>query len=221
MRYLNDAFVQFFELIHKGVTVVFVNQDFAYGISIILVTLIIRLILFPLSLKQTRSSFAMAEVQPEAKKLQDKYKNDPQKAQAEVMKLYKEKGASPFSGCLPMLIQWPIFIALYYVFNNLTGISGVSFLWIKDLAKADIILAILSGITTYYSGMLMMPATGESAQAKQTQIMNASMSIFMVFISWKLRSALVMYWVINNLIQVGQTLLIKKWDSKKKKAIKA
>jgi len=150
--------------------------------------------------------------------LQDKYKNDPQKAQAEVMKLYKEKGASPFSGCLPMLIQWPIFIALYYVFNNLTGISGVSFLWIKDLAKADIILAILSGITTYYSGMLMMPSTGD--QAKQTQIMNASMSIFMVFISWKLRSALVMYWVINNLVQVGQTMLIKKWDAKKKEAKK-
>jgi len=218
LSYLNNAFVQFFELIHKEVTVVFVNQDFAYGISIILVTLIIRLILFPLSLKQTRSSFAMTAVQPEAKKLQDKYKNDPQKAQAEVMKLYKEKGASPFSGCLPMLIQWPIFIALYYVFNNLTGISGVSFLWIKDLAKADIILAILSGITTYYSGMLMMPSTGD--QAKQTQIMNASMSIFMVFISWKLRSALVMYWVINNLVQVGQTMLIKKWDAKKKEAKK-
>lgn len=221
MSYLNNAFVQFFELIHRGVDVVFVNQNISYGISIILVTLIIRLILFPLSLKQTRSSFAMTEIQPEAKKLQDKYKNDPQKSQAELMKLYKEKGASPFSGCLPMLIQWPIFIALYYVFNNLAGISGVSFLWIKDLAQRDIILAILSGITTYYSGMLMMPATGEPSQAKQTQIMNTSMSIFMVFISWKLRSALVLYWVINNLIQVAQTVLIKKWDSKKKEINKA
>lgn len=221
MSYLNNAFVQFFELIHRSVNVVFANQNISYGVSIILVTLIIRLILFPLSLKQTRSSFAMTEIQPEAKKIQDKYKNDPQKSQAEVMKLYKEKGASPFSGCLPMLIQWPIFIALYYVFNNLAGISGVSFLWIQDLAQRDIILAVLSGITTYFSGKLMMPSVGDSPQAKQTQMMNTMMSIFMVFVSWKLRSALVLYWVINNLIQVGQTIVIKKWDAKKKELKKA
>jgi len=157
----------------------------------------------------------MSEIQPEAKKLQDKYKSDPKKSQEELMKLYKEKGASPFSGCLPMLIQWPIFIALYYVFNHLAGISGVHFLWISDLGKRDIILAILSGITTYFSGMLMMPPSGEPAQAKQTQLMNASMSIFMIFISWKLNSALVLYWVVNNLVQVAQTVLIKKFDKKK------
>lgn len=215
MRYINDAFVQFFEFIHKGVQVVIANPDWSYGIAIILVTLIIRLLILPLSIKQTKSSIAMSELQPETKKLQDKYKNDPQKAQEELMKLYKEKGASPFSGCLPMLIQWPIFIALYYVFNNLSGISGVHFLWIRDLAQRDIVLAVISGITTYYSGILMMPASGDSAQAKQTQIMNVSMSIFMVFISWKLRSALVLYWVVNNLIQIIQTIVMKKMDFKK------
>jgi YidC/Oxa1 family membrane protein insertase len=132
-----------------------------------------------------------------------------------MMKLYKEKGASPFSGCLPMLIQWPIFIALYYVFNTLTGISGVHFLWVRDLAQRDVILAVISGITTYYSGILMMPPSGDPAQSKQTQIMNVSMSIFMVFISWKLRSALVLYWVVNNLIQIIQTIVMKKMDLKK------
>lgn len=215
MRYINDAFVQFFEFIHKGVEVVIANPDWSYGIAIILVTLIIRLIILPLSIKQTKSSIVMSEIQPETKRLQEKYKNDPQKAQEEMMKLYKEKGASPFSGCLPMLIQWPIFIALYYVFNTLTGIEGVQFLWIRDLAQRDIILAVISGITTYYSGILMMPPSGDSAQAKQSQIMNVSMSIFMVFISWKLRSALVLYWVVNNLIQIIQTIVMKRLDFKK------
>ncbi|MGE5627100.1 MAG: membrane protein insertase YidC [Solirubrobacterales bacterium] len=215
MRYINDAFVQFFELIHKGVASVIVSPDWSYGISIILVTLIIRVILLPLSVKQTKSSIAMSELQPETKKLQEKYKNDPQKAQEELMKLYKEKGASPFSGCLPMLIQWPIFVALYYVFNTLTGINGVHFLWIRDLAKADIILAVLSGITTYSSGILMMPPSGDTAQSKQTQIMNASMAVFMVFISWKLRAALVLYWTVNNIVQILQTVVMKKMDLKK------
>jgi YidC/Oxa1 family membrane protein insertase len=209
LQYLNSAFVQFFELVHQWVTMAIPNKNFSYGFAIILMTLIIRLILLPLNIKQTKSSIAMSELQPETKKIQEKYKNDPQRAQQEMMKLYKEKGANPLSGCLPMLIQWPIFIALYYVFNNLTGINGVHFLWIQDLAKRDIVLAILSGITTYYSGSLMMP-TGDSAQAKQSATMNIGMSIFMIFISWSLKSALVLYWVVNNLIQITQTLVMKK-----------
>ncbi|WML36440.1 membrane protein insertase YidC [Clostridium sp. OS1-26] len=209
MQYLNSAFVQFFELVHQWVTMAIPNKNISYGLAIILMTLIIRLILLPLNIKQTKSSIAMSELQPETKKIQEKYKNDPQRAQQEMMKLYKEKGANPLSGCLPMLIQWPIFIALYYVFNNLTGINGVHFLWIQDLAKRDVVLAVLSGITTYYSGSLMMP-TGDSAQAKQSATMNIGMSIFMIFISWSLKSALVLYWVVNNLIQITQTLVMKK-----------
>ena len=209
MQYLNSAFVQFFELVHQWVTMVTPNKNISYGFAIILMTLIIRIILLPLNIKQTKSSIAMSELQPETKKIQEKYKNDPQRAQQEMMKLYKEKGANPLSGCLPMLIQWPIFIALYYVFNNLSGINGVHFLWIQDLAKRDIVLAVLSGITTYYSGALMMPA-GDSAQAKQSATMNIGMSIFMIFISWSLKSALVLYWVVNNLIQITQTLAMKK-----------
>ncbi|WP_123054933.1 membrane protein insertase YidC [Clostridium sp. JN-1] len=214
MKYLNNAFVQFFNFIHQGVVTVIPNKDISYGVTIILVTLIIRLIILPLNIKQTKSSIIMSKIQPETKKIQDKYKNDPQKAQQEMMKLYKEKGVNPLGGCLPMLIQWPIFIALYYVFNNLQGINGVHFLWIQDLAKRDIILALLAGITTYYSGILMMP-TGDNAQAKSTTTMNIAMSGFMVFISWSLKSALVLYWVINNLIQIAQTLIMKKVSDSK------
>lgn len=209
MQYLNNAFVQFFEFVHQSVSLLFPSKNVSYGVAIILVTVIIRLILLPLNIKQTKSSIAMNELQPETKKIQEKYKNDPQRSQQEIMKLYKEKGANPLSGCLPMLIQWPIFIALYYVFNNLHGISGVHFLWINDLAKRDVVLAVLSGLTTYFSGSLMMPS-GNSAQAKQSATMNISMSVFMIFISWSLKSALVLYWVINNTIQIIQTLVMKK-----------
>lgn len=214
MQYLNNAFVQFFEFLHHSVTSVIPNQNISYGIAIILMTVIIRIIILPLGIKQARSSLIMNEIQPEVKKLQEKYKKDPQKAQQEMMKLYKEKGASPFSGCLPLLIQWPILIALYYVFNNLSGINGVSFLWIKDLAKTDIFLAILSGITTYLSGYLMMTSSN-SEQAKQAKTMNIGMSVVMVIMSIKFKAALVLYWVVSNLIQMAQTVVLKKIEMKK------
>ena len=208
MQYLNDAFVRFFNFLHSFVISFIPNPNVSYGIAIILMTIIIRLIILPLGIKQLRSSFVMNEIQPEIKKLQEKYKKNPQRAQEEMMKLYKEKGASPFSGCLPLLIQWPLLLALYYVFNNLTGINGVSFLWMKDLAKTDFLLAIISGATTYISGIIVMPTTGE--QAKQSKMMNIGMAIFMVYMSMKFKSALVLYWVVSNLIQIAQTLVIKK-----------
>jgi len=210
LKYLNNAFVQFFAFIHAAVSNVISNPNFSYGIAIILVTLIIRLLILPLNIKQTKSSLRMNELQPEIKKLQAKYKNDPQRLNKKTMELYKEKGVNPLGGCLPLLIQWPIFIALYYVFNTLTGINGVSFLWVKDLAKPDVVLAVLSGATTYFSGTLM--ASGDSSQAGQMKSMNIGMSIFMIVISWKLKSALVLYWVINNLIQIIQTVIMKKME---------
>jgi YidC/Oxa1 family membrane protein insertase len=186
------------------------NPNLSYGLAIILVTLIIRIVILPLTIKQQKSTFAMNEIQPEVKKIQERYKKDPQKAQELTMKLYKEKGASPFSGCLPLLIQWPIFLALYFVFYNLQGINGVHFLWIADLTQSDMILAFLAAITTYFSGMISMPTNAaDPAQAKQTKMMNIGMSIFMVFICWKLRSALVLYWVINNVIQIVQAVIMK------------
>lgn len=215
MSYLNDALVKFFEMIHQLVAGFITNPNYSYGIAIILVTLIIKLVLLPLNIKSIRSSVRMNEIQPETKKIQEKYKNDPQRSQQEVMKLYKEKGINPLGGCLPILIQWPILIALYYVFNNISGINDVSFLWVKDLAQADVILAVLSGATQYYAGLLMAPP-GDSPQAKQSSTMNLSMSVFMIFISWKLKAALVLYWVTSNIIQMGQTLLTKKLEERHK-----
>lgn len=221
MNFINNALKSFFELLHEGIKIVGItNPNVSYGLSIILFTIIVRLILLPLNLKQMRSQSAMQEMQPEIKKIQDKYKNDPQKAQQEMMRLYKEKGSSPMSGCLPLLIQLPILWALFYVFRTIdTGGTVVSFLWVKNLFGVDQyhILPILSGVTQYIS-MLMMPTAADPAQAKQASTMNIGMSIFMVFMAWNFTAALVLYWVVNNLIQMGQNLLIKRINFKEKGA---
>ncbi|QGU96751.1 membrane protein insertase YidC [Clostridium bovifaecis] len=222
-NWLNNALVQFFSMIHNGVHSIIGNPNISYGLTIILVTVIIRLVLFPLNYKQIRSQVKMNEIQPELKKVQEKYKNDPQRQQQEVMKLYKDKGVNPLGGCLPLLLQWPILIALYYVFNNLgtiePNIANVTFLGLKLMGTATSnpgtwILPILSGVLTYLSTAIMTPGGGNSAQAKQARNMSVGMSIFITYMSFRFTSALVLYWVTNSLIQIGQTVLMKAIDNK-------
>lgn len=221
--WLNNAFIKFFTNIHSAVHGVIGNPNISYGLTIILVTIIIRLLLFPLNYKQIRSQVMLNEIQPEIKQMQSKYKNDPQRQQQELMKLYKEKGVNPLGGCLPLLIQWPILIALYYVFNNLStidpNINTVTFLGLQLMGRATSnpttwILPVLSGALTYYSTIMMTPK-GNNAQAKQTMTMGISMSVLITFMSFKFTSALVLYWVTNSLFQIGQTLLMKKMEAKK------
>lgn len=216
MSWLNNILIDFFKYVHTIVYMGVPNKSFSYGLAIILFTIIIRIILLPLNIKQTRSQVKMTEIQPEVKKLQEKYKNDPQKSQQEMMKLYKEKGVNPMGGCLLLIVQLPILWALFYVFKNIPEFKNYGFLWIKILDKPDTyrILPILSGATQFMS-MILMSAKGNDAQAKQTNTMNISMSIFMVFMSWNFNAALVLYWVVNNLIQIAQTVVMKKIDKKK------
>lgn len=223
MSFLNGTFGQFFTFIHSLIASVIPNPNYSYGLAIIAFTAIIRICLLPLTMKQIKSQVKMQEVQPLVKEIQAKYKKDPKKSQEEVMKLYKETGSNPISGCLPLIIQLPIIWALFYVFNNLTAISGVSFLWIKDLAKpeqhlniAKLILPILSTVTTYISSRLMTPS-GDNAQAKQTSTMNTAMALVFGFMSINFKPAIVLYWVTQNLFQIGQTIFMKKMDHKVKK----
>lgn len=233
LNFINEGLSKFYYYIQGGIQSVIHNPNVSYGVAIIVFTIIIRIILLPLNMKQTRSQVKMQEIQPEIKKLQEKYKSDPQKAQQETMKLYKEKGVNPMGGCLPLIVQLPILWALFYVFRNIHPVDAVtgqaihvSFLWIKDLFLPETtkflgfrmsILALLSGVTTYFSSLMMAPAV-DSAQAKQTSTMNIGMAIFMVFMAWNFTSALVLYWVVNNLIQIGQTALMKKMDASKNNA---
>lgn len=217
MNFLTNILTEFFNFVEQGVQLIFSNQGTAYGITIIVITILIRILLLPLSFKQVRSQLKMQEIQPKITKLQEKYKNDPAKAQEEMMKLYKENGANPMSGCLPMLIQMPIFIALYSVFYNLQGLEGASFLWIKDLSQPDkyFILPVLSFITQYAS--MKIASAGQSGpQAKQMGTMNLFMSGMIAFMSLRFKSALVLYWVANNLMSMAQTYLTKAFDPKLK-----
>lgn len=203
-------------VVNAGVT----HKGTSYVLAIFLLTLLVRLILLPLNIKQIRSQAKMQEIQPQIKELQTKYKNDPQKSQAEMMKLYKENNVNPFSGCLPLVIQMPILFALYYVFMGI-HVEGASFLWIKDLYAPDrfYILPILSAATTYLSSYLMTKNssnTGQENAGMNMGSMNIGMAIMMGFFAINFRSALVLYWIMGNLIQVAQTYFLVVVPAKKK-----
>jgi YidC/Oxa1 family membrane protein insertase len=216
--FLTDPLEKLFFIIQGGINVIIPNEDLSFGLAIIAFTILIRVVLLPLSIKQTKSTSKMGAIGPEVKKVQAKYKSDPQKSQQEVMKLYKENGVNPMGGCLPMIIQMPILFAMFYVFRNL-DMNGAGFLWMKDLTLKDpmYILPVLSMVTTYFSSKLMQPpTTGDAGKSKQTSTMNVVMAIFMGFMSLNFPGALVLYWVINNILQVIQTLAINKIEAAKK-----
>jgi YidC/Oxa1 family membrane protein insertase len=215
LSFLTAPLEKFFYFIHSGIHTIIPNNNLSYGLAIIFFTIIIRAVLLPLSVKQIKSTAKMGAIQPEMKKVQEKYKKDPQKSQQEVMKLYKENGVNPMGGCLPMIVQMPILFALFAVFQKL-NMHGAGFLWMPDLTKPDpyYILPVLSTVTTYFSSKLMQPPGG-GAQSKQTSTMNTGMAIFMGFMSIKFKGALVLYWVINNVLQVLQTLVINKSELNK------
>ncbi|HXL02998.1 MAG TPA: YidC/Oxa1 family membrane protein insertase [Candidatus Atribacteria bacterium] len=203
----------------------FYNWTGDYGISIILLTLLIRLILSPLIHKQTLSTRKMQEdmqeLQPEIKKLQEKYGNNSQKLNEEMMKLYKEKGINPLGGCLPgclpLLIQLPILVVLYRVLMAYDyGQAG--FLWLPSLSQKDpyFILPLLMGITTFWQQKISMPPTTDKAQAQQSMVMMVVMPVFLVFISWNLPAGVLLYWFVSNLFYILQQYVLNNQIQKAK-----
>ena len=192
------------------------------GLSIIIFTVIVYTLMIPMTIKQQKFSRMSAVMNPEIQKIQKKYKNNPEKAQQEMMKLYKENNVNPMSGCLPLLIQMPILFALYYVFYGLGELKGVSFLWLGDLWAPDrtFILPILSAATTYLSSLLMTKFTqsqaGGAPGGMNMNTMNIVMAGMMGVMSIQFPSMLVLYWVIGNLIQMVQTYFIVVLPSKKR-----
>jgi YidC/Oxa1 family membrane protein insertase len=210
LKSLVNPLTSFFDMIHNAILGLGIsNLSLAFFLDIFIFTLILKTIVLPLTIMQTKSTVRMGELQPKLKELQEKHKNDPQKLQQKQMELYKEMGVNPLGGCLPILAQFPVFMAMYYVIYNYTGFAGVPFLWVKDLAAADktFILPVLSGLTTFIAGVLMYPKGNDQAAKMQKQ-MNIFMSIFFVYISYKFKAALVLYWVISNIIQLAQQKLI-------------
>ena len=187
-----------------------------YGLSIIVFTIIVKMILMPLTVKQTKSTFAMSEINPKVKEIQAKYKNKPEKQNEEISKLYKESGINPLSGCLPILIQMPILMGLFYVFKDpvthgvfaskaaMAAANG-NFLWIKALSKPDYILAVFSGVSAYLMQKVMTPKDQIEGSMKMMSWLLAGMSLYWGFI---FPAALTLYWGVSNIFSVFQYYLI-------------
>lgn len=172
-----------------------------YGVAIILLTLVIKLVLYPLTVKQVRGMKAMQELQPKMKDLQEKYKGNPEKLNKEMAILYKESGVNPLSGCLPLLVQMPILIGIFYAIRDYQYAQMPSFLWMTDLSLPDPIYAlpILSALTTYIQ---QKQTTTEMNQ--QTKMMMTFMPLFIGYISISFPAGLVLYWVMSNVFQIVQ-----------------
>ncbi|WYU99387.1 YidC family membrane integrase SpoIIIJ [Oceanobacillus sp. FSL H7-0719] len=189
----------------------------SYGLSIVLVTVFIRLCILPLSMKQIKSSKAMQEIQPKLKELQQKYSSKDattqQKLQQETMELFQKNGVNPLAGCLPIFIQMPVLIAMYHAIMRTTEISKYEFLWFQ-LGSPDYILPILTAGFTFLQQKLMM-STNTSVQqnpqmAMQMNIMLYMMPIMIGVMAFFFPAALALYWVTGNIFMVFQTLLINK-----------
>ena len=211
-----EPIIKFLEMIFNSLHQFVLNigvkdTGISYVLAVLLITILVRVILLPLNIKQLKSQAKMQEVQPLLQKIQAKYKNDPQKSQMEMMKLYKENNISPLSGCLPLIIQMPILFALYYVFMRI-DIGGSSFLWLKDLQKPDpyYILPIVSAATTYISSYIMTKTTASTQQTGGMNMnsMNIVMSLMSGFIALRIGSLLVLYWIMGNIIQLIQTYFL-------------
>lgn len=180
----------------------------SYGLAIILMTIAIKVVLFPLTQKQMKSMRAMQEIQPKTKYIQDKYKDDPQLMQQKIMEMYKEHGVSPFGGCLPLLIQMPIFIAFYQALFNFKFINEAhaGFFWIPNIANPDpyFILAILAAVTTYIQQKISMVESNDPTQ----KTMLYFMPVFMAWIAYKMPAGLPLYWVVFNILGILQQLYV-------------
>ncbi|MCC6945422.1 MAG: membrane protein insertase YidC [Thermomicrobiales bacterium] len=197
------------------------------GLAVIVFTIIIKTLMLPLTIKATRSSRSMQELQPKVKELQKKYKNDRQMLSQETMKLYSQYGVNPMAGCLPMLVQMPIFFGLYrsilHLSNNNAGFpisdywSG-GFLWLESLAKPDpfFILPIAAGIFQFVQTRMMRPANQGAIADPQQKMMNQIMNfmpITVVLFGWTFASGPVLYWVTQSVYSVVQQWLITGWGA--------
>lgn len=200
-----------------------------YGLSIILFTIVTKLLTLPLTIKQNKSMKEMQEIQPKLKKLQEKYKNDTEQLNIKTMELYKEHNISPFSGCLPLLIQFPIIIGLFaavrepgvYVFESQAAYEAIntSFLWMSNLSAPDPwILPILAGITTYLSSVTM---TAKGAKVDQTQkIMTYFMPVMIFWWGKSFPAGLTLYWFVSNVFQIIQQIIIRRPQNELKEGLK-
>ncbi len=180
-----------------------------WGWAIILLTLIVRIVLYPLTYKGMVSMQKLKDLAPKLKEIQAKYKGEPQKLQAHMMELYKKHGANPMGGCLPLLLQLPVFFAIYRVLYNAIELKGAGWLlWIQDLSVMDpyFVLPILMGLTMFLQQHLTPTTFSDPMQEKIFKFLPLIFTIFFVTFP----SGLVLYWFVNNVFSILQQLAINK-----------
>ncbi len=189
--------------------VMLVIHDFVgnWGWAIVLFTLLVKIVLFPLSYKGLMSMQKLKDLAPKMKELKDKYGKDPAKMNQQMMALYKKHGANPMGGCLPMLLQIPIFFALYRVLLNADELQGAPWiLWISDLSRQDpyFVLPVLMGVTMYIQQKITPNTMTDPMQKKIFQWLPVIMTFF--FLTFP--SGLVLYWLVNNILTIAQQYYI-------------
>src|SRR5256714_2800072 len=202
---LNDAILKFW---HDGV-------GFSWGLSIIFLTFVIRAAILPLTFRQVRSMQALQRLQPEMKRIQERYKGDKQRQQQEMMKFYQVHGVNPLASCLPLVLQLPFFFSLFYLLRSSTfkaDIAGEeSFLFIPNLAKpltghpAALAVMIVLYVGTQLASSLL---TAMSADPNQRRLMLALPFVFVIFV-FRFQAGLLVYWVTTNVWTIGQQPIVK------------
>ena len=208
-----------------------------YGVAIILLTLLIKLLFFPLTKKGSEATLRMQALAPKIKELQEKYKDNQQKLQMEMANFYKQEGYNPLAGCLPMLLQMPIFISMFSLFNNHFDLRGAMFIpgWIPDLSLPEYIIQfdnfrvpllgwtalrllpfIYVGSQLLYGKVTQMPGQQSNTQMK---MMLFVMPIVFFFVLYNVPSGLLVYWIFSNLLTLAQQLIINKFVIAKRTAL--
>ena len=193
-----------------------------WGWTIVITTILIKLVLYPLSYKGMVSMNRLKELSPKVKALQEKYKDDKQKASTHMMELYKKEGANPMGGCLPILLQIPVFFAIYRVLLNAIELKGSEWIWfvqdlthtvsINNLFDPYLILPLIMGLTMYIQQKITPNQIQDEMQKKMFQFLPVIFTFFFIFFE----AGLVLYWTINNLFTVAQQYYINKIFEKDK-----
>jgi len=211
LQWLSKLFHKLFKLLHTIIP--------SWGVCLLVFAVLIKLLLYPLTHKSFEASSKMQAINPKVREIQAKYKSDPILMNKEMKKLYKEEGVNPFGGCLPMLLQMPIFFALYPILRYSIDLRQAGFLWLKDLSAPDpyLIMPILMGVFMFLQSFLMQPKKGkiedmdekQQAQVQSQKMMTYVMPVFMFFMFKNFPSGLVLYWTVFNIFSIVQMLIIR------------
>lgn len=217
---INYGFFGWLSKIMLGLMAAFHKLTGNYGVAIILLTILIKIVFHPLTVKSLKSSRKMQELQPEIARLRERYRDDPRRLNQAMMKLYKEHGVNPMSGCWPLLLQLPIFWALFTTLRESIELRGAKFIWwIKDLSEPDTvwtlpwlgiplrILPILMGISMFYQQRI----SGTGTEAGGSMRLMRYLPLIFTFFFYGFPSGLVLYWLCNNLLTIAQQYAMNRW----------